>query len=309
MGAIGGGIVSAIVGNKEGKRQEGAANAANQAQANMFEFQKDIYQDRRDDTALQREVGDKMLRKLYKNSGKDSIFNRDFTMKDFNADPGYQFRMEEGQKALERSAAARGGLNSTRAMRDLSRFSQGLASQEYQNAYNRFTSEQDRHFGKISQLAGMGNSAQAQVGQAAAQLGGAAQNFGNAWGQNHMAGQAARSAANMAGVQAINDGFAQNREMAMQGAGMVTSFCDQRVKENIESISKEDMAELRKAIKPYMFNYANDIYGEGDWVGPMAQDLEKTKLGAWLVDTDREGIRQIDMRKVGTLILASMGEE
>ncbi|MFK5283483.1 hypothetical protein ACI3PL_28310, partial [Lacticaseibacillus paracasei] len=37
-------------------------------------------------------------------------FNRDFTMADFTADPGYAFRMREGQRAIESSAAARGGL-------------------------------------------------------------------------------------------------------------------------------------------------------------------------------------------------------
>jgi hypothetical protein len=37
-------------------------------------------------------------------------FNRNFTLADFQKDPGYQFRMDQGQQALERSAAAGGGL-------------------------------------------------------------------------------------------------------------------------------------------------------------------------------------------------------
>lgn len=52
-------------------------------------------------------------------------------------DPGYQFRMEQGQQALQRSAAAKGGLNSGGFMKGLANYSQGLASTEYQNAWNR----------------------------------------------------------------------------------------------------------------------------------------------------------------------------
>jgi len=60
----------------------------------------------------------------------------------FQADPGYGFRMSEGLKALERSAAARGGLVSGGAGKALQRYGQDLASQEYGNAFQRF--QQDR---------------------------------------------------------------------------------------------------------------------------------------------------------------------
>ncbi len=62
---------------------------------------------------------------------------------DFEADPGYQFRLSEGNKAIEASAAARGGLFSGKAGTDLQTFSQGLASQEYGDAYNRFADQRD----------------------------------------------------------------------------------------------------------------------------------------------------------------------
>lgn len=55
----------------------------------------------------------------------------------FINDPGMRFRLEEGQKALERSAAARGGLVGGRTLKDVARFSQGLASEEFGNAFNR----------------------------------------------------------------------------------------------------------------------------------------------------------------------------
>ena len=60
-----------------------------------------------------------------------------FGANDFQADPGSAFRLSEGQRALERTAAARGGLISGTALKAASRYSGDLASQEYQNAYQR----------------------------------------------------------------------------------------------------------------------------------------------------------------------------
>ena len=56
---------------------------------------------------------------------------------DFETDPGYQFRLDQGMKALEGSAAARGGLFSSNTGDRIQDYAQGLASQEYGNAYNR----------------------------------------------------------------------------------------------------------------------------------------------------------------------------
>lgn len=52
-------------------------------------------------------------------------------------DPGYGFRLGEGLKAMERGAAARGGLMSGAALKAGQRYGQDLASQEYGAAYNR----------------------------------------------------------------------------------------------------------------------------------------------------------------------------
>ena len=60
-----------------------------------------------------------------------------FGVNDYQQDPGYAFRLSEGQKALERTAAARGGLISGGALKAATRYGQDMGSQEYQNAYNR----------------------------------------------------------------------------------------------------------------------------------------------------------------------------
>lgn len=90
-------------------------------------------------------------------------FNRDFTLDDFRADPGMQFRMRTGQEALETSAAARGGLLSGSHLKDLTRYGQEFGSQEFGDAYNRWNADRDRRFGRLSQLAGIGQTTSRDV--------------------------------------------------------------------------------------------------------------------------------------------------
>lgn len=86
-------------------------------------------------------------------------FTKNFGAEDFTADPGYQFRLSEGNKAIERSAAARGGALSGGAVKAAERYSSGLASQEYQNAFDRYVNQQTNKYNKFASLAGVGQIA------------------------------------------------------------------------------------------------------------------------------------------------------
>jgi hypothetical protein len=89
--------------------------------------------------------------------------------------------MSEGLKAIERSAAARGGLMSGATGKALQRYGQELGSQEYMNAFNRYQAERAARLGPLQSLAG--------VGQTTAQaLGGQASNLGANLGQTYMTG-------------------------------------------------------------------------------------------------------------------------
>jgi hypothetical protein len=93
----------------------------------------------------------------------------DYTMfgpEQFSKDPGYGFRLAEGQKALERNAAARGGLISGRALKEATRFGQEMGSQEYSNAFNRYQIERAAKLGPLQSLAGVGQTSVNQLGQA-----------------------------------------------------------------------------------------------------------------------------------------------
>lgn len=91
---------------------------------------------------------------------------RNFTNEDFVKDPGYQFRMDEGIKGVDRSAAARGGLFSGQAAKELDRYSQGFASNEFNNAYNRDTTNKSNLYSRMYGLSNQGLTATGQVGNA-----------------------------------------------------------------------------------------------------------------------------------------------
>lgn len=67
---------------------------------------------------------------------------------DLARDPSYQFRLAEGQRALERGASARGGLLSGGALRELERYAQNYASTEYGNVYTRALGENQLGYGR-----------------------------------------------------------------------------------------------------------------------------------------------------------------
>jgi len=101
---------------------------------------------------------------------------------DFTTDPSYQFRLQEGMKALERSQAARHGTLGGRATKEMIRYGQDYASTEFGKAYER-----------LAQMAGLGSGSASQTAGSAMQTGGTLAQIQ----QNLAAGQAS-SYGNMA---------------------------------------------------------------------------------------------------------------
>lgn len=127
---------------------------------------------------------------------------RKFTLADYQQDPGYQFRLDQGSQALERSAAARGGLLSGGTLKDLTGYQQGMASQEYGNAYGRFNQDQSNRFARLATLAGFGSAA----GNVTANAG---QNTANNIGSNMIGAGNAQAAGYVGGANAVNNSISQ----------------------------------------------------------------------------------------------------
>lgn len=131
----------------------------------------------------------------------------------FQADPGYAFRLAEGQKALDRSAAARGGLISGSALKAASRYGQEMGTQEYQNAFNRYQAERSAKLGPLQSLAGVGQTATQALGAAGQSMtsgvNAALGNYGAQAGAAIGAAGQARASGYMGVANALSQGLGQ----------------------------------------------------------------------------------------------------
>ena len=161
---------------------------------------------------------------------------QEFNAEEMEQDPGYAFRLAEGQKAIERSTAARGGLQSGAALKAAAEYGQSMGSQEYQNAFarseaaanrfmankafqaqeygnafNRFTTERSNLLAPLQSLQGVGQAAAA--GQVAA-----AGNLASG------GSQAIQSAGAGASAAYGNYGTAAGNVATQQGAGASAAY-------------------------------------------------------------------------------------
>jgi hypothetical protein len=145
-------------------------------------------------------------------------YGRDFAMSDYEADPGYAFRLAEGNKALERSAAARGMVLSGSMFKGLQRYGQDMASQEYQNAFNRYQTNRSNQLTPLAGLMASGQNASnvltGAAGQLGTQLGENAMGAGNARASGYV-GSANAYANALSGVSNAFGGYMGQRAGAM----------------------------------------------------------------------------------------------
>lgn len=76
----------------------------------------------------------------------------------FQATPGYEFRVAEGQKAIDRAASARGMSMSGALLKDQERFAQGIAADEYGTYFNRLQSLAGQGQTATNSLANLGSN-------------------------------------------------------------------------------------------------------------------------------------------------------
>lgn len=171
---------------KAAKAQANAAEAANAVEAQQ-------YAQSRQDMEPWRQQGVKSLARLAELMRPGTDMTTRFSTSDFKTDPGYQFRLQQGNQALNRSQAARGMLNSGATLKAAMKYGQGLASDEYQNAYNRWAQQNSDIYNRLAGLSGTGQ-------QATNQLASLGSNFASQYGAN--VGQAANARASGYAAQA-----------------------------------------------------------------------------------------------------------
>ncbi len=186
-------VTSAVIGSQASRR---AASTQAEAARESGDIQREIFERQVELQEPWRQAGITALNKLTPLATEYTPFG----MQQFQQDPGYAFRMQEGMKALDRSAAARGGLLSGSTLKGAQRYGQDLASQEYMNAFNRYQAERNARLNPLQSLAGVGQTATNQIGQAGQTM---ASNVGQALG----AAAQARASGYIGGANALSQGL------------------------------------------------------------------------------------------------------
>jgi len=141
-----------------------------------------------------------------------------FGMDQFEADPGYEFRISEGLKAMDRGAAARGGLLSGAALRAGQRYGQEMASQEYMNAFNRYQTERQARLNPLQSLMGASQTSTNNLSNAGQNYANNTSNILGMFGQN--AGQNAINAGDARASGYIGQANSINSALGGIGSGI-----------------------------------------------------------------------------------------
>ena len=202
----------------------------------------------------------------------------------FEESPGYQFRLQEGQRALEASQAARGGLLSGRAALESLRYGQGLASNEY-----------DSYINRLASLAGIG---QASAGQAANIAGNVAGQIGQAQigiGSLGLQRELARGQIFSDTIANVGENITPDPEqlaaVGQASPALMAMFSDKNLKENFEKIGRSP-----SGIPIYCFDYKDKKLGQYRYQGVLAQDVQKIKPEA--VIRLKDGRLMVDYSKI-----------
>ncbi len=221
MAAVGG-IASAAIGSSASGK---AASEQEQASSNALDFQKQTLATNEANAAPYQAAGTSALSTLNADlpaltqgfdptkAGLPSQFS--YNAGTFQQDPGYQFALQQGQQAIQRSAAAKGGEVSGGSLKDLAAYTTGMAAQDYGNAYQRaqgtyqqnysdafntYNSNQANTFNRLNSVVNTGLGANAAVA-------GTSENFANNASQIAIGAGNAAAAGTVGTANAINSGI------------------------------------------------------------------------------------------------------
>lgn len=226
--AIGGTAVGIYGANKAANTQADAAEAAGQrgdAQYNQTrQDQLTQYNQQRADQAPYREAALPSIANLSRGLQPGGDYAKSFTLADYQADPGYEFRRQQGEQGIQRAAAAKGGAYSGATLKALANFNSGLASQEYGAAYSRFNTDKTTQFNRNATVAGIGQTANTAVGNAGTSAYGTIAQAANAntnqqsqalqnAGEARASGYVGTTNAIGSGIKQLYNGYQQNQAL------------------------------------------------------------------------------------------------
>lgn len=207
-------VIGSITGsNKQAKAAGKAADQQLEATKYASDIQKQMFDDTRKDQQPYMQAGSDALKQLMGGMGPNGQFMQTYTGQDIYDDPSYTFRLQQGQDSIQSGAAAQGGLLSGATQKALAGYGQDMASQEFSNAYSRFNADQSNQYNRLSNLVGMGQSAAAGVGNAGMQT-------GQAMANNAMSGANAQAAGTIAKGNTTSSNFQNLLGIGSMAAGL-----------------------------------------------------------------------------------------
>ncbi len=210
---IGGGmsLAGALIGsNASSDAASQAAGAANNATATNLA----MFNTTNNQQAPWRQAGQNALSQLAPGGGTDANgnplpgstlapqFTHQFGTSDLNSNlaPNYQFMLDQGLGATKNAGNLQTGLMSGNTLKGINDYAQNYAGNAYQNAFANYNTNQTNIFNRLSNIAGLGQTANANVGTVGATTAG---NAGNA----QIASGAASAAGTMGSANAITGGL------------------------------------------------------------------------------------------------------
>ena len=219
--SIGSSLIGGIFSSQAGKAQANAAKYAANLQYSLGQqslgFQQQQYQQNQANQKPWLQAGQQAVGQLSSLAGNFQPWTQQFqapTGATEQNDPGYQFRLQQGNQALQNSAAASGNLLTGGTAKAIQQYGQDYASNEYSNVYNRalgqyqqnyniFEQNQANQFNRLASVAGLGQTAAGQLGQqgqqAANNISGTNATIGGQVG-NSIMNQGAATASGYAGI-------------------------------------------------------------------------------------------------------------
>lgn len=213
--AVAGGL--GLVGSYlSGSAQEDAASQYSDASAYANQLQYQMYQQNRADMMPWLTAGTgavNQLSSLMQPGGQ--LYQTDFTPAMFKAgiDPAYNWDVSQGINALTAKSAAAGNYGSGNLGTALVDYGQNMASNEYQNAYNRWMIGQNALYNRLAGISGTGQT-QSQA------LGNLGYNTASTMGANQLSGASALGAGQVGAANAWSGGLTNLGNQAMSGLGL-----------------------------------------------------------------------------------------
>lgn len=203
-----GGVASAVGSSvAAGDQSSAATNAAN--------LQQQQYQQNLANQQPYMTSGTNALNTINSDQANGTGFATPFNLASFTSNPGYQFQLQQGQNAINSSAAATGGTLNGGTLKALDQYTTGLANTTYGDAYNRYLANSQQQYGQLFNVAQLGENATATVGNQGTQAANASGNYLTQAGNANAAGTVGVTNAVNSGLGGIANGI--NTASILQG--------------------------------------------------------------------------------------------